>query len=419
MPFEDELGTALHRAADTFEPADRPALVDGGLRIGRRRAVRRRAAAVTGSVLALALVGSAGAYAAGLFGGAGGGGRASVAVPPVETAKPGHGGAISGAQMVSTLKGLLPAGEFSRTEGRGTSDGLGPLAYGVFDDGKGKSAISLSVGRVAAPGAATADNEQVTCPDKALARFDACHAERLADGSRLMILQGYEYPDGRADTKDWTATLRTPDGLLVQVSEWNAAQEKDAPVSRPEPPLSPALLKALVTADAWRAVGKAVPVPKPEKAPPVRRSPGASGKDIGAALRSLLPHGVKVTGSGGQQEEYAYVTVDDGKGGTFVQINVQPNMADVADELVANGQHVETLDDGTKVITSKEPGEKGGAGVVQWTADTLRPDGFRVVVMEMNTATLQGPATRKAPALTMEQLRSIAVSDAWLKLRGA
>jgi hypothetical protein len=77
----------------------------------------------------------------------------------------------------------------------------------------------------------------------------------------------------------------------------------------------------------------------------------------------------------------------------------------------------ETRPDGTLVATSQGPGEKGGAGVVMWTADTMRPGGLRVVVSAFNTGAQHEDATRDAPALTMEQLEKIALSPEWDRLR--
>lgn len=54
-----------------------------------------------------------------------------------------------------------------------------------------------------------------------------------------------------------------------------------------------------------------------------------------------------------------------------------------------------------------------------WTVDTLRPGpaGFRVVISAFNTGDQNKDATRDAPALTMEQLRKIALSGEWDRLR--
>lgn len=264
MPFEDQLGDSLRRTGDSFHLDDRPALIAGGLRRGRRTVRRRRTAAVTGSVVALALVGLGGAYADGLLGG-GGAQEASVAAPakPTPLAGKDQDGEFTADQMVTILKSLLPGGKLTRTEGRGTGGHIPPLAYGVYDDGKGEGAISLVVDRID-PSMVPELKKSQGCASGAQGGQDSCTTETLHDGSWLKIYKGYEYPDHRAETKDWTASLITPQGYRVDVSEWNAAAEKDAPISRDEPPLSSARLKALVTAKEWKPVLAALePAGKP------------------------------------------------------------------------------------------------------------------------------------------------------------
>nr|WSZ96918.1 hypothetical protein OH820_15690 [Streptomyces sp. NBC_00857] len=408
--FEGGLGDALRRTGEDFSAEGRP-LVDGGIVRGRRGLRCRRVAAVTGSVAALAVVGFGASYTTGAYDDGSGRGSAGVAAQPRETgpsAKSSPGGApqLSAQQVIERLAGLLPKGKVSGQVGRGTAHQFGPSAHLVFDDGKGRAAIGVSVGSVDPDG--TEAEQQLECPDKTFVPYDSCRKETLADGSLLTVVRGYEYPDKRVDTKRWHAYLVTPDGYSVDASEWNAPAEKDAAVSRSEPPLTVGQLKGLVISDEWRpvmnALGKAA-------AEPVQ--PSAQGQDGQAILRtleSLLPVSAKVAskrGDGG----YAYVVVDDGKGASLVQINVQPNMSDVEGELFGSGSEV--LPDGTKVITHQGPGEKGGAGVVMWTADTIRTDGLRVVVSAFNSGSQNATATRQTPALTMQQLKSIATSGKW------
>ncbi|MEV3896895.1 hypothetical protein OG333_16010 [Streptomyces anulatus] len=272
LPFEDGLGAELRRAGETFELSGRGAVVDGALERGRRTVRRRRAAAVAGSVLTLALVGGGVTFATGQ---------------------------------------LSASGDVA----------------GVANSGP------------AAPTAATF--------------------------------------------------------APTSVAE-----------SRPAPP-SPA-----PAASAAKDTGK----------------PSAPAKDTGAqapvldytllmpTFRALLPEGLSVgeeTDTGG---EFASVVVDDGEGRSLVQINVQADMRDVADDLYGEAT---TLPDGTLLATSKEPGEKGGAGVVQWTADTMRPDGMRVVVSAFNSGAQSTPATRPEPALTMDQLVALATGPQWLELQAS
>ena len=410
--FAGGLGEALRIAGESFN-ASGGSLVDGGVARGRRRLRRRRAATVTGSVAALAAVGFGASYAAGAFG-ADAVHSSPVAAQPKpgsttqgKTSTPGEGPQFSASHVIKTLEELLPDGKFSHRSGRGTAERGGPVASVVFDDGKGKAAIGVSMGRVDPEGAMVAD--QLACPDKLYTPYDSCSSKTLANGSRLLLLQGYEYPDKRVDTKWWHAYAVTPEGYTIDASEWNAPAEKDAPVSRDEPPLSTAQLKTLVTAREWRPIVRALP--KPQDEPVQQPAPQAAGGDtIIKSLTSLLPKSAKVTTSHGD-DGFGYVVVNDGKGASLVQINVQPDMTDVEGELFGSG--AQTLPDGTKVATHQGPGEKGGQGVVMWTVDTIRKDGLRVVISEFNSGAQNTAATREAPALTMTQLKAIATSEKW------
>ncbi|MFV2121454.1 hypothetical protein ACE14D_24675 [Streptomyces sp. Act-28] len=298
------------------------------------------------------------------------------------------------------------------------------MAAGVYDDGRGKAAVSVGFFR-ALPG----DKGFSECPDEALVSYDACTTEELPAGL-LMVHQGYEYPDRREDTKNWRATLLREDGLILDLNTWNAPAQKGAAVSRTDPPFTPAEMKRIVTHGAWAPVLRALRNPAGDKpAAAASASPGQSGRARertgsdqaafdGAAVRptllSLLPEGLTVSDEGGQ-DGYGYAVVDDGEGGSLVQVNAQPDMRDVEGELFPPGGY-ETLPDGTKVAVRQQPGEKGGEGVVMWTVDTIRPGGYRVVVSAFNTAAQHDPATRAEPALSLDQLKAIATSGKWLEL---
>ncbi|MGW2306084.1 hypothetical protein [Streptomyces sp. NPDC001809] len=433
--FEDALGAILHRTGDGFAADDRRELVEGGLRRGRRRLVRRRLA-VGGGVLALAAVAVGGVYGGSLVSPSGG--TSSVAGPsrPTPSVDPVPGKQRPGeakilvADIAAALKSNLPEGKWE-IEGL---DGFGQSLTGVYDEGKGRSGVTVGLYRA---GTGEAGEDQVACPDKVFVPYDDCTEETVPGGGRLMIMQGYVYPDKREETKAWRAVLLTRDGFLVDVSEYNAAAEKDAPVSRENPPFTPAQLRALVTADDWGPLTAQLPA-NVDTSGDGRGSGGGGqvggqgdtgGKNgtgesrrhvepvsgaVQAALRSLLPEGLEVVGKGGDGE-YAYLVVDDGRGRSLVQINVQQDMANVADDLFGSGD-VTTLPDGRRVKLTQQPGEKGGAGVVWWTADTMTPEGFRVVVSAFNAGAQHEAATRAEPALTMDQLKSIALSPKWRQL---
>lgn len=422
MSFEDDLGEALRRTGNGFT-ADGPALVDAGERRGRRLVARRRAALVGGSVLALAVAGTAGAYTGGLPGGSGDGARPVLVVAPPTPgggsgrtpAMPGAGtGAVTGDQLLAVLRELLPPGELTGTAARGTEEP--PYVSGVYDDGRGKAVVSVNLARVD-PHGSTA-RELTGCGDKNVQGYDDCTTEQLPDGSRLLLHQGYEYADRRVDTKLWRAVLVTPGGFEVHASEWNAPAEKGAPVSRTDPPLTMAQLKELVTSEKWHPALKDLPAAEPD---PAAGPGGAVGPQAGTALRDreadvalkdlLTPYGIAVLSTGGQADA-GYAVLDDGRGASLVQLSVGRSGDTGLLAAHFSGAGATTLPDGTRMLLRQGPAEKG-KGLVEWSVDTLREDGLRVRVSAANGGSPTGSPTRRTPVLTLEQLKEIALTPAW------
>ncbi|MEV0089983.1 hypothetical protein [Streptomyces sp. NPDC050738] len=412
MPFEDQLGDSLRRTGESFHPDDNPALVAGGERRGRRTVRRRRTAAVTGSVVALALVGFGGAYAGGVFdadGVSGGAKGASVAAPakPSPVASP---GGVTKEQVLKIFKGLLPDGKTTQETASGADPDAGPKSVSpgaslVFDDGHGKAGIGISISAVGKDPDVV--DGYVTCPSKAMVNYDRCAAGSLPNGSRFMVIQGYEYQDQPDGTKNWRASVVTANGILLDANEYNAPTEKGSATTRTNPPLSMTQMKALVTSTAWKPVIASV---KPLDEKP-RRSTEPSAADVQSVLIALLPAEVKVADKGGQSG-YGFVVVNDGKGDSLVQINVQRNMQDVTPV-----GEITTLPDASLLGLNEGVGEKGGSGVVQRTADVVAPDGFRVVISAFNTGNQASAATRAKPALTLAQLKAIALDPKWRALK--
>ncbi|MFD9725992.1 hypothetical protein [Streptomyces sp. NPDC059072] len=427
MSFEDEFGEALRRAGDGFT-ADRHALVEAGERRGRRLVARRRAAVIGGSVLSLALIGGAGAYAGGLLDGAG---RAEVAMPPSPSGGPSGGagtpaprpspprggGAVSAEQVVELLKGLLPEGTLSVTKATGT-DGTGARVWGVYDDGEGGAEISLSVLRMD-PNSSQAHSETL-CAKKYLREGDDCTAEQLADGSKLLIEQNFSPPDLGAGFKRWRAAVLTPQGYLVKFSESNSPfglypgnvpSGKHPEMSRTDPPLSPARLKALVTSDKWHPVLDGMPPANPW---PQGWSPGKPNalRDLNA-LEQLEKMVTRLKGpvvSKGGQAGSGYVVLDDGKGKSLIRLDVVKQTG--APNFEGN---LPPQNDGTQIRITQGPAEQG-KGVVRWTVDSLHKAGLRVTLTAYNTADETGSATRETPALTLDEMKSIVFDMTWYEL---
>ncbi|MEV5004678.1 hypothetical protein [Streptomyces sp. NPDC055692] len=203
----------------------------------------------------------------------------------------------------------------------------------------------------------------------------------------------------------------TPAGGYIGVQEWNSTGETGSPVTREQPPLALDRLKALAAAPELRAAADAMPVDHRLAAEP-DTGPVTPGGSISATLSRLVPHGIKIVRKSGPDDDgFGYVVLGDGRGTSLVQVNVQPDMRDVEGELF--GPDAKVLPDGTKVVTHRQPGEKGIPGIVWWSVDTIRPDGRRVVISAFNSGAQNTPATRETPALTMKQLEAFSTDPKW------
>ncbi|MFE0632990.1 hypothetical protein ACFW3D_39390 [Streptomyces sp. NPDC058864] len=403
MPFEDDLGAALRRTGDTFS-TDSRALVAAGLAQGRS-AHRRRTAAVAGTVAAVAAAGVTAALVV-PGGSARDVGPATTSSPdPTRPSEDRDKGADDGT-LLGALEHLLPKG---RILSRRASDvETSPYAEVVWDDGHGASTISVGLSRVE-PG------EGVTCPDLALMKpGTTCERTPLPGKATLLVVKGWEYQDDRKGPKNWRATVTGADGRQVMVTEWNAAEEKAKKQSREEPPLTASQLGILARSSQWGPFLESVPELPASNGEPGSEAGGPSAEHILKLLRKLLPQGLKITVPPGQSGGYVHLTVDDGQGATFVEVDFQPYQADLVDDSLYAGATV--LPDGTKLVTRRDGGDKGGVGIVRWAADTIRPDGLRVVVTAFNSDGYHRPITRQKPAVSMDALVKAATDSRWKAL---
>ncbi|MFE9253195.1 hypothetical protein [Streptomyces sp. NPDC007088] len=423
--FAQALERALRETAPGLEPAPgrRAELAERGLGAGRVRLRRRRTAAVTGSVLALALVGAGGALATGLVGGDGPAATAGPAAAPATPATPTptahksswpkEGGSaaerrkqqkspVSGQQVLAVFEDLLPEGSVT---GRTHSGSYGPPAASlVFDDGKGKAAMGVDLNRYAKDDAQI--KESTTCPSKVYVPFDRCTARTLPDGTRLMTIAGYEYPDRRGDNKSWDAYVVTREGYAVHVNEHNTPAEKDKPATRTDPPLSLDRLAALARSAQWQPLLHKLKTPKEYKITEVPKGPAARA-DITKIAKSLLPASLTVR-EAKDYKGYGYLVVDDGKGAGLVEINADSGFSPSDFEDAG-----EELPDGTFVTVRQGPAEKGREGVVDWSVQVLRTDGRRVVVSAYNAPGHQSAPSRQKPVLSLARIRALALDAAW------
>ncbi|MFD8086358.1 hypothetical protein ACFV4F_32210 [Kitasatospora sp. NPDC059722] len=419
--FEDDLLYAMSRTGEAFR-TERAGLAAGGLDLGRRRWRRRSAAAVVSGAAALALVGTGAFYLSGATGGS------PVAAPAEAAAAPATSGAgaapltatpaapaaatkaaapaapVTDKEMLAAFQALLPKGEVTEAKGEGTEKSTTPYAQLVFDDGQGKSLMSVSVQKFY-----KGQEQQRTCPtDLRLANLDSCSVTTLPDGSTLMLSQGYEYPDHRATTKEWWATVSRPDGGQVSFNEWNAAQEKGAPDSRPNPPITLEQAKAIVTDKVW---DRAVAAVRYNGIDPAVEDPGVTPDEKQAILAGLLPAGFAVQSRTTHlvTDMYQLTGPDGAKGSISVRLANwsrpfdDPQTQQSMDRGRASQlKDATVLPDGTKVVVN-EPGSGSNPKFPYTRAAELHPDGTYIEV----------DATEGKDLLTLDQLKAIAASPKW------
>ncbi|MGA5823408.1 hypothetical protein ACPC54_36775 [Kitasatospora sp. NPDC094028] len=420
--FEDDLLVAMTRTGEGFR-TEQGELVAGGYQLGRRRWRRRSAAAVVGGAAALALVGGSAFYLSGSTGGSpaaadtvsaasapstGAAGTAPATATPAAApaAKP-----ISGAEVLATFQALLPKGQVTDAQGHGTDEhkGIGAYAQLVFDDGQGKSLMGVSLQKHR-----PSQNQPRTCPaDFTINWIDSCAVTTLPDGSTLMLNQGHEYSDHRATTKEWFASLTRPDGAEIFFNEWNAAQEKGAPDSRPTPPITLDQMKALVTDKSWDKLLSSL---KYDSKDPAVEASGVSAEERRATLTKLLPAGVELGkdrslgGPGGNGNMSFYdLTAGQASGGLELRIDNWSRQYDDKDDQQQAEQarqkefkDATVLPDGSKLVV--HVAEDSSAKALPTQADVLRPDGLHIMVADM---------FNEKQVLTVDQLKAIATSPEW------
>jgi hypothetical protein len=387
MPFEDELGEALRRTGDTFGTHIQ-GLAEAGLTRGRRALWRRRAAAVTASVVLLGVVGAGGAY----MGALDDGDAANVA-------------ASDARGTLGILKKLLPEGKvIQESQDKGSSKGPYSRASLVFDDGRGAAAISISLNRTDSPLASMASLAGCAVGPDGTGRMGpngTCTTKKFEDGSDLLLVRGHEPPYRDKDTAVWSARLIKPDGSVINVMEWNAPAQKGAKITRANPPLTQRQLTDLVRATEWRSQLDAFP----RRGGGVHDEDAPTGSEIVNTLTPLLPSGLTSFGGtrGTSPTDFASLGVNDGKGEARIEVNVDRRGTNNSDQVRLDEQQ-----------GSNPWGDKG---TVRWSVIAVRPGGFRVVVTAYNAGQPFGEATRATPPLTMKQLRAIATSQEWDELK--
>ncbi|MBY8842190.1 hypothetical protein [Streptomyces sp. SP2-10] len=414
--FEVRVAHAMRRTTGDFPPHSAD-LVRRSVGRGRRM---RLYAAVRIAAAAVAVVGAGGGLlATGAFGGHGDGTpeQLRTAARGTPTGKPASRAAapVSGEEMVRTLKSLLPpGGTVSAASGRGTQegdDGVRPGAELTYTTAEGVSGIDLTVSRLD-PGLPYDQQGDGGCLPVEVRPYDTCTTQKLPGGAVLNTTKSFTYPNSDTGQKRWYVVLTTADGAQLSVQEFGGGGEK-ASSGGADPLLSLPQLTSIVRSSAWQKVIAALPAP--ERTPASTASPRrehASGARLTRVLKDHLPRGGTVSDVNAS-DGLVQLVHDDGHGKNMVEVDVQYDMTDSlaglmdCDDVPGHCEAV-TLGDGTRVKKVRGKSEKGGSAQV-WLVDTLRPDGRRVVVREINSFAESAPVTRPRPELGMDRLLSIAL----------
>jgi hypothetical protein len=245
MDPERGIPELLHTAVATLEPRT-SALVAGGTCRGRTLRRRRRLAQASSG---MALVGLIAGVAVAVWPSSQPSSQpasraAQRSAPPVSRPAPSprpHPATPATATITPqvllqrTLALLPPHSSTSDYTGRSFAGWVG--AELVYDDGAGAAAIDVAMGFVQ-DGISGA---QPPCADPA----PGCRV--LPDGAHLRVFRGSEFSQGRQpdNATQWSVDLVRADGVEVSLTEWNSPQEKDAPITRTDPPLRIAQLTAI------------------------------------------------------------------------------------------------------------------------------------------------------------------------------
>jgi hypothetical protein len=309
--------------------------------------------------------------------------------------------------LVRTVRALVPRASLTeKPENAPTQNGSMSAAAFTLERNNVAGDLRISVSRLPSP----VSPQFSSCPDSALNPYSKC-TSRLRRGA---VLISDEQPvDGARPSagRRLTAVLTTTDGRQLVLSESTVPAGAGTATTRDRAALPLTLRQLTVMADSetWRPVLASLPDAPAPAAPTVGQSLPADR--IIAIIERSLPSGLDVANAGGQPG-FGHLTVDDGHGTCLVAVTVQQWKRDDA-EIAALFATARTTPDGTRVRTSRTPSAKGGAGAVEWQADTLSRNGLRVLVSEVNARAYHLPGRRTTPVLNIDRLTRIARDRAW------
>jgi hypothetical protein len=402
MRFEDDLEKALRHTAGTFT-TDRHALAQGSLSRGRRRLARRRASAIVGSALTVALLASTAAHLGAQRDGDGKA-RGNHASTPRPASDYRHF-AVTAEDMKNILHNGMNRAGIAVTDptlqATGSSDPTHPATATIdFRDGWGPARVTLSVRRV---DPAERDLKKlITCPPETPSSpYEECTTQ-----PDNRAVKGYTKAGAAGKVKEWAVTLLSPNGYLIETATHNlptTRQTDSAPANR-NPRMNPGKLRSL----AMFVGSSFTPGGEPNAFGTVEPGSEADPGDILPILKALLPERLHIHSEGGSAAQ-GHVVVTDPKTGERTYIEATRTAGD-------KESWNETLTDGTKVSTRQLPGSH--PGVIQLRVDALRPNGLWITLSAYNAPSPTSPKNNNADhPITTQELKAIATDPTWYHAR--
>ncbi|MGC0313370.1 hypothetical protein [Kitasatospora acidiphila] len=427
MPFEDDFSNALREAADASEAPPVQLMATGAAQRGRRTKRRRTVLAATASVAVLAV---AGTLAVKLGAPVTRPAPATNLSAAADSASPSRSAAqadvaapksMTGDQMLALFKTKLPSGlQLTRPLGQGTgSDSQSGIqeamaGYTVVDS-KGSGGVEITVthqkadlnsaGMVCSPG--WTNCTRTAQPDGSYLRLDL--PPKAAGGEQL-----------------WAVQLQRPDGIVVTASSSDLpgpGQPMSPTPTRDAPVLTADQLKVIALDPVWLQVGAALAAPQdvPENQSAHPQWAGLPTDDILRIAAPLLPAGLtekQITGAA-KDDGFATFTVDDGSGASMVRLTVE-DWSDFK-QTRYSGPPIDTeftdatvLPNGDKLNSGADNPAFNYKGVTRNWAQVLTPNHVMVLVEAFNGIDYKGDMiTRSLPALTVDQVKAIAISPTW------
>ncbi|RMI41140.1 hypothetical protein [Streptomyces triticirhizae] len=407
-PFERELAATLREAGSRFEPPVPGVLAEHGLRRGRARLWRRRAATVTG---ALAVAGIA-VFAAQLPGGIGRADDRGGEETPAAAAVP-----ETDAELIAALTELLPDEvSVSRTQAVGVNRSGDPSVSARVSTGDVAFVLNVTLARWQTD----EDAFETGCTEADAEEGMRCEEAQLADGSVRTLLEREQVSDedglGKAGAyPSWTVWVESPtrwgsDEGMRQLSVSLSAEEPGALPENTVPPLSETELIRLSEAPVWEGLfdrADALHGAPEEFDDTVGSDAGVitvdvPPADLQALFRALAPEGLDITDVPSNDPGSASLAVSNGTDVANVEINTYPpgsfgGGSEGQDPACVS----EFLEDSTRVdICPTGPSERGVY------ADVYYPDGASIDIYVT-------PRAASTLPFSTETLRAIASAPEW------